>query len=132
MRTFPLFITVVALAGGLALAGCGQNSGNKSDNGQTMSQQAKDTANKAGNNIKSAGNDAATATSDTAITTAVKSKLLANLSTSGTDIHVKTNDGVVTLNGTVDSDSEKDLAERIANNTNGVTDVTNDLKVKND
>lgn len=130
----PLIIATV-LAGGLGLAACngggnGDNN-NAANNGQPASQQMQDNTQQAANNANSAGNQAATATSDTAITTAVKSKLLANSSTSGMDIHVETNHGVVTLSGTVGSDAEKDLAERIARNTDGVNDVTNDLEVSN-
>jgi len=37
-------------------------------------------------------------------------------------------DGVITLNGTVDSDVERQLAERVARSIDGVTDVNNNLR----
>jgi osmotically-inducible protein OsmY len=90
-----------------------------------VSQAGRNASNAAGNAVDTA----ARATSDTAITSAVKSKLLANSSTPGMNIHVETDHGVVTLHGTVESDAEKATAERIAHNTKGVKDVTNNLKV---
>ncbi|HET6724809.1 MAG TPA: BON domain-containing protein [Gammaproteobacteria bacterium] len=133
MRIFPTLMTATILAAGLALAACGNNNnGANNDNAQNASQQAEGTVNQAKDNADNMANEAKTDVSDSAITAAVKSKLLANSSTSGMDIHVETNHGVVTLSGTVSSDAEKDLAERIARNTDGVTDVTNNLNVTGD
>ena len=69
------------------------------------------------------------AVQDATITASVKSKLLWNSHTDGLDIHVDTNRGQVTLTGTVGSGTEKDLAGRIAKNTNDVLGVTNQLTV---
>lgn len=123
-------LTAAVLAAGLGLAACGSgnNSSNNGSNAQSPNQPSAATS--AGNAATNAGNEAATAGSDTSITAAVKAKLLANSSTSGMDIHVTTNHGVVTLSGTVSSDAERQLAERIARDTDGVTDVTNNLNVK--
>ena len=60
---------------------------------------------------------------DAAITTAVKSKLLADKMVSGLDIHVVTNNGVVELNGNVKTDSEANTAIELASSVNGVKDV---------
>ena len=49
--------------------------------------------------------------SDATTTAVVKSKLVANKNTSGLKINVDTNDNVVTLRGTVESDEVRDLAE---------------------
>jgi hyperosmotically inducible periplasmic protein len=62
---------------------------------------------------------------DATITATVKSKLLWNSNTDGLDIHVETDNGKVTLSGNANSSAEKDLAGRIAHNTNGVTGVNN-------
>ncbi|HET6655913.1 MAG TPA: BON domain-containing protein [Gammaproteobacteria bacterium] len=129
MRISSPLITATILLAGLGLAACGQDNGSGTD-GQTAGEQTQATANQAQNQAGQMVDQAQTATSDTAITAAVKSKLLANSSTSGMDIHVETNHGVVTLSGTVTTDAEKSLAERIARNTNGVTDVTNNIEVK--
>lgn len=126
MRTHPTLITAVLFAASLGLAACGNN-GNNDRNAGDQTQNAGQSM---GNRAENAGNQAATNASDTSITAAVKAKLLANSSTSGMDIHVETNHGVVTLSGTVKTEAESDLAERIARDTDGVTDVTNNLQVQ--
>lgn len=69
--------------------------------------------------------------SDATTTAAVKSKLLANGNTDGLDINVDTRGDVVTLSGEVGSAEEKQLAEQIARNTADVSDVRNQLVVRN-
>jgi hyperosmotically inducible protein len=59
----------------------------------------------------------------------VKAKLLANNNTDGLKINVDTNDNVVTLRGTVQSDEIRDLAEALAQNTESVKSVENKLEV---
>jgi osmotically-inducible protein OsmY len=71
------------------------------------------------------------AVSDTAITTQIKGQLVANTSLRKGDISVTTNNGVVTLSGTVPSADLRQLAGEIARNTGGVSRVDNDLKVGN-
>lgn len=60
---------------------------------------------------------------DTWITTKVKSSLLTADGVSGTDISVSTENGVVTLEGHVDNQSEIDRAIAVARDIEGVTDV---------
>lgn len=67
--------------------------------------------------------------SDMTTTAIVKTKLLANSATSGLSIDVSTNQDVVVLEGKVVSSEEKELAELIAQNTDGVKDVENRLQV---
>lgn len=69
------------------------------------------------------------AVSDATITASVKSKLLWNDHTDGLDIKVETRNGNVTLDGIADSAESKDLAGRLAANTEGVRDVDNRLRV---
>jgi hyperosmotically inducible protein len=66
---------------------------------------------------------------DAAITTAVKSKFLADSDVPGMKIDVDTSNGVVTLNGTVPSAAEKRRAVQIAKETDGVKSVKDNLKV---
>lgn len=66
---------------------------------------------------------------DANITAKVKSQLLWNRNTHGMNIDVDTRGGVVTLNGTVKSSSESELAELIARNTSDVAKVNNQLKI---
>jgi osmotically-inducible protein OsmY len=66
---------------------------------------------------------------DATTTARVKFELLANDSTEGLQINVDTVNGTVFLNGEVASDQERELAERIAGNAEGVHDVENRLQV---
>jgi hyperosmotically inducible periplasmic protein len=61
--------------------------------------------------------------SDSWITTKVKSQLLADETTKGTTIKVKTQGKVVHLSGTASSDAEKAQAIKLATATEGVTKV---------
>lgn len=67
---------------------------------------------------------------DSAITAIVKSKLAVDNETSSANINVDTKGGVVTLTGVVMTQSNKEQAERIARNTEGVTRVINNLTVE--
>src|SRR5689334_12673584 len=67
--------------------------------------------------------------SDAGITTAVKSKLAADDSVKASEINVDTHNHVVTLNGTVASNAEKERAALIARDTKGVSSVVDDIVV---
>lgn len=60
---------------------------------------------------------------DTWVAAKVDSSLLWSSGVDGTDIDVEADEGVVTLTGVVDSESEKQLAIELAKNINGVTRV---------
>jgi len=66
---------------------------------------------------------------DSTITAKVKSKLATDSQTSAIKIGVETKQGIVTLSGTVPTDTEKTKAEQLARNTDGVKKVQNDIKV---
>lgn len=66
---------------------------------------------------------------DATTTASVKSRLLWNRNTHGLDIDVDTMQGMVTLQGTVRSAAESELATKIAENTSGVRAVKNKLAV---
>ena len=66
---------------------------------------------------------------DAAITSAVKTKFLAEPGVPGTSINVDTNNHVVTLTGTVKSKAEAEKAMAIARDTKGVKRVVNHLKI---
>jgi len=72
---------------------------------------------------------AACSQSDTGITTAVKAKMAADDTVKASEINVDTHNHVVTLNGTVGSQTEKERAVLIARDTNGVTSVVDDIIV---
>lgn len=67
---------------------------------------------------------------DASITASVKMALLNSDNADGMDINVTTNNANVTLEGEVESEQEKMLAEKIAKNDDDVTRVINRLKVK--
>ncbi|NDY95847.1 BON domain-containing protein [Wenzhouxiangella sp. C33] len=66
---------------------------------------------------------------DATTTASVKSKLLWNQNTGGLDIEVSTRDSAVILEGEADSEASKELAERLAGNTDGVRSVDNRIRV---
>jgi hyperosmotically inducible periplasmic protein len=66
---------------------------------------------------------------DSAITTDLKTKYLAEPGVPGVDIHVETNNGVVTLTGNVKTKAEMTKAMSIARGTHGVKRVVNHLKM---
>ena len=66
---------------------------------------------------------------DATLTAMVKSKLLWNSNTEGTDINVTTEQGVVSLKGVTNSDEARELAGQLAGNTKGVKNVDNQLNV---
>lgn len=65
--------------------------------------------------------------SDAALTTKVKTALLKDSMTRKSAIHVKSNDGAVTLSGAVDSPQVADHAERLTADVSGVRSVNNQL-----
>jgi hyperosmotically inducible protein len=64
-----------------------------------------------------------------ALTTKVKAALLADELVKGTQINVDSDNGVVTLKGTVDSPTHMQRAEQLAKGVSGVTRVQNNLTV---
>jgi len=84
-----------------------------------------DAQRKAGDATDRAGD----AIGNAALTTKVKTKFLANDDISGLKIDVDSNNGVVTLTGTVSTAAEKALALKVARGTDGVKSVVDRLKV---
>jgi hyperosmotically inducible periplasmic protein len=69
---------------------------------------------------------------DSTVTAKVKTKLATDSETSAIKIGVETNQGVVTLSGEVPTDTEKQKAEQLARNTEGVKQVVNNIKINPD
>jgi len=67
---------------------------------------------------------------DASITSQVKFALLSHKSTSALKTKVTTTDGVVRLTGDANSDAEKSLATKLAQDVRGTKSVTNDMTVK--
>lgn len=127
-------IAAIALASSLALlaTGCNrkpadQTAGEKVDNAvANTKQETRDL----GNTMERKADQAGQAIDDAAITTSLKGKYLADDTLKGLDISVETQQGVVTLTGSVQSDSAKELATTIAQGVDGVKSVNNQLTVK--
>ena len=67
---------------------------------------------------------------DASITASVKTHLAEEKAITLTRINVDTNNGIVSLNGVVDSESMKQRAGEIARQTDGVEKVVNNLQVQ--
>ncbi|MDY6919229.1 MAG: BON domain-containing protein [Pseudomonadota bacterium] len=67
---------------------------------------------------------------DATITAKAKMKLLANDFVDGTDVSIDTQQKTVVLEGEVSTQAEKDLAEQLVKNLDGVGGVDNRLQVK--
>jgi hyperosmotically inducible periplasmic protein len=67
---------------------------------------------------------------DTAITTSVKARFIDNKDVDGTSIRVETLNGTVMLSGFAKSALEKNTAENIARNVNGVKMVKNEISIR--
>jgi hyperosmotically inducible protein len=98
------------------------------DEANEAAREAREEAREAGQESREAAGRAGAAVTDAAITSAVKSKLLADTAVSGLKIDVDTNSGVVTLNGNVGTKAEAERAVSLARGTDGVTRVVNNLR----
>ena len=79
---------------------------------------------------KSVGPAAAEVATDAGITAAVNTRLKAEMLGDGMKVSALTNEGVVTLKGSVPTREAKSKAETIAKSTSGVKRVVNQLDVK--
>lgn len=79
--------------------------------------------------VREAARDAGQTVEDATITARIETMYLLNENLNPFRINTTTRNGVVTLEGTVDDSIEKDLAEALARNINGVSSVDNQLTV---
>jgi osmotically-inducible protein OsmY len=79
---------------------------------------------------REAGQTIADSTADARITTAIKTKLVANRDLSALSISVNTTGGVVTLSGTVTSPEDISKAMMLAMDVDGVREVVSTVQVK--
>jgi len=90
---------------------------------------AKDSKSQAQTAQKSEKRSFGTVVSDATLTASVKMKLIGS-EAEAMDINVDSKNGTVTLNGNVKTQKLSDLAEKIAKNTKGASNVDNKLVVK--
>ena len=74
--------------------------------------------------------DATATEPDAWLTAKIQSKYFMDSDVKGHDINVDTQNGVVTLNGTVDNEAQRTQAVAIARNTDGVKNVTDSLRIE--
>lgn len=67
---------------------------------------------------------------DAALTAKAKAALIADGKAPAANVNVETRDGIVQLNGYVDSDAERTAAEQAVRDVKGVAEVQNNLKVR--
>jgi osmotically-inducible protein OsmY len=118
---------------GLLAAGCDRN---QKLEGRTVGEKLDDTiavskekSNDLGNTLERKADQAGTAIDDAAITTAIKGKYLADDTLKGLAISVKTDHGVVSLTGSVQSETARERANQIAQGVDGVVSVSNSLAI---
>jgi len=110
--------------------GAAQKAGNEAQGAADQAQGAADRAQGAADQAQGAAERATTgaaATDDTSITDAVNAKLAKGTDTS--DIKVDTDNGVVTLSGTVHEKATRDHAAKTAKKTKGVKSVKDHIEV---
>jgi len=95
---------------------------------QSASESMHEAGSSAENAVSHAYKGTKTAVEDSALTAKVKTALHDDKITSGLDIHVTTVASVVTLKGAVPSADVSAHAEKVAQDTTGVTRVKNKLK----
>ena len=122
MKAPQLLFGVMALA--VALTGC-QRSGTRSDVNKTASAVASDVKVGTEKVVAKAGDQLA----DGWLTTKIQSKFVADRDIKATDINVSSREGVVTLKGHVQNEPMRSLAVAIAQNTDGVKQVVDQLSV---
>ena len=98
-------------------------------NGDRMTSDRTNRDRMSMNNDRMNGETAGEKIDDASITTQVKYALLSHKSTSALKTKVTTTDGVVHLSGYANSDAEKSLATKLAQDVRGTRSVTNDMTV---
>jgi osmotically-inducible protein OsmY len=97
---------------------------------QTTGEKTKEIAGATAKQTKEVAATTGEAINDSWITTKLKTKFFDETLLKESDIHVETNDRVVTLTGSVASNAAQARAAAIASGTEGVTRVVNQLVVK--
>lgn len=98
--------------------------------GTISAERARDAGAKIGEKVATGASEATRAVGDAALTGKIKSKMALDDSVKAASIDVTTTNGVVTLRGDVRSEAERTRAVQLARETNGVTSVTDHLKVR--
>jgi len=92
--------------------------------------RARDAGAAIGEKVAAGANEAERVLTDAGLTAKIKSKMALDDTVKARSIDVTTSSGVVTLTGTVDSEAERLKAVQLAKETQGVTSVTDRLRVR--
>ena len=122
----PFNVDVDADAGMIRLSGRVDDNATRDEAGKL----ARETSGVMGvdNNITVGEETVGEVIDDAVIVTKVKSKLVADLEVAANNIDVDSEQGVVTLSGTVRSNEAREEAEKLARDTHGVVRVDNEIK----
>ena len=93
-------------------------------------ERARDTAADIGEKVAQGANRAQRAAAEAALTAKIKSKMALDDSIETASIDIDTQGTVVTLNGSVRSQSERQRALQLARETDGVTSVVDRLTIR--
>lgn len=131
MKKLTALLFMLALIGFL-VAGCttAKNTGTAVKEGtEAGAKEVGDKTEDVGSAVADKAEDAGNKVQDASITAAVKMKLANDETVSASKIDVDTRDGMVTLTGSVSSQTEADRALELARSVSGVKMVHNNLTV---
>ena len=125
------WIGAAVLAASLA-AGCERNSPPNETAGQKLDRttpSAEQKMDQAAADMKQKAGEAKDKVADATITAKVKSALMGEPELKALQIHIDTDNGVVTLTGSVDTPQKLELATQVAQRVEGVKSVDNRLNM---
>ena len=134
-----LLVVIVVAVGAFALgywtvghsrASRSEEPGRVGTSGHVDVDKARETGAKIGEKTAVAAERAKDVLDDAALTTKIKSKMALDDMVRARDIDVTTRNGIVTLSGSVRSQTERQRAVQLARETSGVTSVTDHLDVR--
>jgi hyperosmotically inducible periplasmic protein len=130
-----LIVLVVAAAGFLLLGYWAGRGGQSSPNaigtsGSTSTERARERAAQLGEKAAAASAKVQETVAEAGLTAKIKAKMALDDSVKARSIDVTTSGSVVTLSGTVRSVKEHDRAVALARETDGVTQVVDQLKIE--
>jgi osmotically-inducible protein OsmY len=129
------YLLALGLASAVCVVGCDRTPDtadsdvNASSTADNMANETKDAANNAANETQQAANTVGEKVDDGVLTTKVKAALLADDIVKGLDINVDSQNGTVSLKGSVESQTQVDRAVEVAKGIEGVQNVDNQLVV---
>lgn len=131
MNTSQIWIATAATAGLIGLAGCSsKDEAGTSTRADPVGAEVSAQPDTAGEKLDQAQASVGQSLDDTAITARVKALFAESAAVSALDISVETEQGVVSLTGTVSTEVERAAAENLARSVADVHDVKNGIVIK--